>query len=114
MLRAPPGSANAWPGGYRLNAYELAARQDEGGAGGAGAAAGGDRRRRTRRRGAGAAGGAAPAGAARVTRRGVAFPLVPPDAVGRDYVGALQYPAEEAEVWGMLGLPYRPFCDRNA
>jgi DNA polymerase/3'-5' exonuclease PolX len=32
----------------------------------------------------------------------------------RDYVEAGRWPREEIDIWPMLGIPYRPPCDRNA
>ena len=31
-----------------------------------------------------------------------------------DYVEARRWPREEVDIWPMLGIPYRPPCDRNA
>ena len=31
----------------------------------------------------------------------------------RDYVEAKRWPREEVDIWPMIGLPYRPPCDRN-
>ncbi len=51
---------------------------------------------------------------ARVTRHGLDAPLVPHERLQADYVDARAYPEEEADIWPMLRLPYRPFEDRNA
>ena len=50
----------------------------------------------------------------RVTRLGVDAPLVPETHVEEEYVAKKMYPVEEREVWDLLQLPWRPFCDRNA
>jgi hypothetical protein len=50
----------------------------------------------------------------RVTKHGLAAPLVPPERIQSDYIGKRLYPETERQVWEMLQLPWRPFEDRNA
>jgi len=40
--------------------------------------------------------------------------LIDPKDVPEEYIRKETYPKEEKQVWEMLGLPFRDFCDRNA